>query len=203
MSFIELPLCCKVEMRYTQHGQQMENVYHVQHESGWNEARLNTLGGIFESWENTQAKGLRATSVTWTAAVLTSQEFEAAPGVEYVTGAPINGTDAGVDLPGNVTVAVRWITGLRGRSYRGRTFHIGLTRARVSGDAVIPTDQALIATCYNNLIGALDAEAMALVVASYRHNKAPRAVGLASPITTATVEHTIDSQRRRLSGRGA
>jgi len=163
---------------------------------------MNSIGGIFASWENTSAKPIRSTNTAWTSAVITSQEFEAAPGIEYTTGAPIVGTDGGGAMPGNVTVAVRWITALRGRSYRGRTFHIGLTRTACSQDILLPTNAGFLKSCYDALIAALAAESFQLVVASYRHENAPRATGLASPIVTSVVEGTLDSQRRRLSGRG-
>jgi hypothetical protein len=124
-------------------------------------------------------------------------------GIEYTQGMPIMGTfpdDQG--MPSNVTVAVKWTTGLRGRSYRGRTYHIGIPRSCVEGNLVATEYVADLKDAYQTLINRFTQTGGAMVIASRQNNSVIRETGVSTPVTAVSIEHTIDSQRRRLPGRG-
>jgi hypothetical protein len=124
--------------------------------------------------------------------------------IERTTGLPLIGTNASPQLPNNVTVAVKWSTGFAGRSFRGRTYHIGMPENSTVSNQVSAGPLADLNTAYAALIGvppATDAS-MTLVVVSKFHANAPRLAGVTTPILARSINPTIDSQRRRLPERG-
>ena len=105
-------------------------------------------------------------------------------------------------MPNATTIAVKKNTGRAGRSYRGRVYHVGLTEIQVQDNRITPTATAAINTAYSTLITRYTAINCEWVVASTQNNNVPRVVGVATPIVGVSVDPVIDSQRRRLPGRG-
>jgi len=203
MTFIPAPNTAKVEMRFSQEGQQIENVYHVTQAAPFDATELNTLAASFKAWWVAQWQTSVVNTCSLVQIVATALDSASAPGIVYATGLPLVGGNAGFPSPLNVTVAIQWFTALRGRSYRGRTYHIGLTANDRSGSYVSTTFQTNAIARYQALITAMNSYAPGLVVVSYRGNNAPRGTALTTEIVTAACELTLDSQRRRLPGRGA
>jgi hypothetical protein len=190
-------------MRFTQQGQRVENVYHVLNDAGWDSASMTTLAQVFKDWWDTWIKALVKESVELTEIAVTDQTTVDAPGLIYTDGLPIPGIhSAGTEMPMNVTFAVKWSGLLRGRSNNGRTFHVGVTSDIVTGSALNSSIPALFAGYYAQLITAINTAGYTLVVCSYRHGGAPRSEASLTAIIAASIEATLDSQRRRLPGRG-
>jgi hypothetical protein len=101
-----------------------------------------------------------------------------------------------------VTAAISWRTAKRGRSYRGRSFHIGMTSTMVTGSTLTAGTITSLTTAYNALLTAVNASGIALCVVSRFQNHVQLTNGESTPITVATIEGNLDSQRRRLIGRG-
>lgn len=202
MPFVPIPNTVQVETVFTWDGQYCENVYHCQRDLGYDVSDMNNLLDVFRTWWDTHLKPIVPAVVSLSNLIATDQASQTGPRTEDQTGLPIAGTNNAAALPNNVTVAVRWTTEQRGRSYRGRTYHIGLTENHVTANALISTVQTSLITAYNQLIVDVTTAGWVLVVASRFSNNAPRVTGLATPITAATLDPTVDSQRRRLPGRG-
>jgi hypothetical protein len=134
--------------------------------------------------------------------VVTDQSSESAPAVNVVTSAT-PGTNESDMLPGNVSWAIKFSTTGRGRSSRGRNFFCGLPRDQVNNNALDSIFAGSVISAYEQfLIPTLDLDA-ALVVVSHQLAGAPRSAGLAQPVVAITyTDLTVDSQRRRLPGRG-
>lgn len=201
--FIPSPHVVKVELCYTTWTEQTENVFHVKHgTSDPDTASLVLLCEFFKGWWEGGLKGyshehhsLRLIRAT----ILTTQT---SPGVEYSTGLPIAGTNtAGKELPGNVCLGYKWTTGLRGRSYRGRSYIGGLTTASIEGNTVIDPDLAVLTGVMGDLIDSMEA-GYTLGVNSEFQNGSWLTEAVFTPITGVTPILTPNSQRRRLSGRG-
>lgn len=113
--------------------------------------------------------------------------------------APVPGGQGGDPEPGNVAFCVSLRTAQRGRSFRGRTYFCGLTSGETNGN-IFNADRAAL------LVGALEfirenmiAVGGQLVVVSRFSGGAPRATGIATPVTAIfNVDLRVDSQRRRL-----
>lgn len=204
MAFIPAPGCAEVAVCYNEFDQAIQNVFHVHKSTPFDLAGLHDLAEMFQGWQETDIAPLQSSSVGCSLIIARALDSETAPAIEYTENLPVVGgqtTDPG--LPANVTVAVKWNTGLRGRSYRGRTFHIGLCEGMVNGNKVNEAPAAAILGAYQTLLSMLSLSTMDLVVLSKYADKAPRTVAVATPIIGCSVDEWVDSQRRRLTGRGA
>jgi hypothetical protein len=117
----------------------------------------------------------------------------------------VAGSVAADAVPQNVTSAIAFRTGFSGRSKRGRMFWIGHVKGNMVGDTLTSTAVTNILAGVNNFIADLEAAIPTLthVVVSYCHEGAWRLAGDKTLIKDYTLDPTIDSQRRRLAGRGA
>jgi hypothetical protein len=119
----------------------------------------------------------------------------------YVT--PIPGERAHESLPNNVALTVSFRTAARGRSARGRNYIAGLSDDQVLHNTVDASVASGLAAAYNDIPARLEGLGYGWVVVSKKSGGVPRVAGLARPVTTAiVVDRTVDSQRRRLPGRG-
>lgn len=204
MPFVPVPNVAQVDMVFMYNGQRCENVYHVQQESPYDQTSLAVLATLFRDWWDDEFKAGAPNTLALVLIVARALDTDSSPSIEFSAGLPIQGqvTAAG-QLPNNVTQAIKWTTALRGRSYRGRTYHIGLTEDMVIGNTVQEPHLAYQANRYNALLTALDGLPGNLVVVSKIHNGVERTTGIATPVQAVSVDSTVDSQRRRLPGRGA
>jgi len=203
MPFVPIPSTVQVETVFEYHGERCENVYHCQFQAAYDESSIANLLDVFRDWWSTNLRAQMPIELSLVNLIGTDQESQTGPRVEDATGLPLAGTDAtSPAMPGNVTLAVRWLTAKRGRSYRGRTFHLGIQEDAVVGNLVTIGWQTLLTSAYATLLTDLATFGAPLVVASRYTNNAPRTTGVATPVTSVYIDTVIDSQRRRLSGRG-
>lgn len=207
MSTILVPNGVMVEMIYTQGAQRLENVYWVTNGGVPTAANLLALWTLFKDWENTSGRTQRMTPITLVLISLTSRHAIGAPVYEAAPSPLIVGQQpAAVSSPFN-TLAVRHTTGLAGRSYRGRTYHIGMAQSWPDTDGLVTLAvAAAVAATYNQLRTNLAAAGWVLSVASlysgvttvsgYRR-AIPRAAGFLTPIINSTCERGVDTRRSR------
>lgn len=203
-TFIPVPDTAMFELVFDQSGEFAENVYHVKHPGGWTEASLLETCGSFFDWWMTNTKIMTGIQVQLIKILGTDMSDQFGPRVEYVTDLPqVGGLGSGDSVPNHVAVAIKWLTAKRGRSYRGRTYHCGLRSIHFTNNTLNGTYITSLRTAYTALITAVEgAGADRLVVASRYANKMARDPGVATDIIACTVDPIIDSQRRRLPGRG-
>lgn len=209
MPFIPLPNAARVEMVYDYNGEIVENVFHVLGTVPFDATTLGDVGDVFFNWYENNLQGTQVVGATLEVIKVRALDSDTAPGIENTGGLPLSGSLTGDSLPNNSTVVIKWVTGLSGRSFRGRTYHIGLG----AGDTVDPNTlsssaQTALLTAYEALISEIETAGYQLVVASLYHGvdtdgkPIPRTEGIATPIIGARLDLTLDSQRRRLPGRG-
>jgi hypothetical protein len=81
---------------------------------------------------------------------------------------------------------------------------LGIRKSQVTLNVVSADFVAIWDAFYNGLIGGADIDPWVWVVASRITNGAPRVTGLSQPVTSwLVVDLAVDSQRRRLNGRGS
>ena len=202
MAFIPLPDTIEVAMRFLYQGEQAVNVYHVQPGVPITLSELEHWGSVFVSWWDGQIAPNVPSTVSLQTISLVDRSTQFGLGIDYSTGLPLPGGASIPALPNNVTIAIRWGTGLKGRSFRGRTFHIGIGETQVSGNILDPGSLAPLLGAYTQLIDTVDTEGGTLVVASRYQGGAPRTTGVLTPIIGVSIDPTIDSMRKRLPGRG-
>jgi hypothetical protein len=204
MAFVPFEDTIKLEGVFSWGGQICENVHYFKVDATPDVALCEELAAEYIQWWNQWMMSVVSTGAALTKVKCTIMEAENSPGIEYSTGLPSVGADASPSMPNNVTIAVRWVTALRGRSYRGRTYHIGLTENSVVHNGLLPAALTQLLNGYTELIGLTTSVGpAALCVASRVSNGVERTAGLMTPVDSVVIDGTIDSQRRRLPGRGA
>lgn len=202
MAFVPFNNVAMVELFYRQDNQQMENVLHFRMPSTPTVASLQTLADNVINWWDTVMQPLVHTSVSLVAVKATSLNSQSDPAVESTTGLPLAGTASGTAQPNNVTVAIKFITLNRGRSFRGRVYHVGINQGSVTGNTVNVGQRTALASAYGALLVPAAFGGAILVVASRFSNNVPRSVGVDTPVSGVSVNAIVDSQRRRLPERG-
>lgn len=183
-------------------GQPAANVFHVVKPAGWDLEEDAAGAAWFRDWWDDSVKSEVSTACSLTQIKVRDLDPANQPTFIYESGLPITGTSSGTAAPTNVTACVTWRTALSGRSFRGRTYHVGLTVTKFALSKLTVPVQAEMIQMYTDLIDAVEDEECELAVVSYRTNKDLRDYPIATPITSCYVDRNLDSMRRRLPGRG-
>lgn len=203
MPFIPLPLGIRVAVEFIKDGSLVVNVHHVTTALPITTVNLTALAMVFRNWWTTTGKAQANAGTALSRVVVT--DVSVASGLQVISapGLPEAGTIAGVDTPSNVALALSWRTGYSGRSFRGRTYFAPLQAGDVATNYVSVSRVASIQAAYATLRTNLATAGYPLVIASFYNNGAPRAAGVATPVTELIVNTRVDTQRRRLPGVGA
>ena len=205
MPFIPTPNGIKVCLRFTKAGQQVCNVFHVMGPSSVTVTDLETIAGIFVSAWNDHMKAVTTPDVSLDAVEVVDISTAGGLGIEYTTGLPLTGTSSGNPTPNNVTVATKLLTGRTGRSYRGRSYAVGLSTNNLGTNAQTITSAmaTVLSSFFAELITNLATSDFPLAVLSLFTGGAPRTSGVLTEVNGTSTNLTLDSQRRRLPERGA
>jgi len=167
------------------------------------ESVLDEMAAAFKAWWNTYLKTEVSSTVSLEVIRCRSLDSETGPTYDYTDGLPITATSAAASAPNNCTFAVQWRTASSGRSYRGRTYHIGLTTTKYSANMLTVPNATDFQTYYGNLPDALQTIGYNLVVLSRYHDRTQRPTAIHTLVTSCHVDRTLDSMRKRLPGRGS
>lgn len=203
--FIPAPNTASIEMIYSLSTEVYENVFHVYKSTPFSLADLQALRAVMDSYDNTSGKNLRNTAAFLTRIRTRALDTPASPLEDYYLPTPRGGTLSGTNLPPlNVAFCVKLSTGKQGRSQRGRVYFGGLSATQISdpGHVLQGTANNMVASLAT-LMSNLAAAGYTLCITSYRANKAWRSTAQNTAVITAVaVDTALDSQRRRLPGRG-
>lgn len=191
------------EFRYSLFGENVENTLHFHSQDGVTLANMQDLATFLDDWWATSIRPLQNTAVTFRELYLTDLTTQTSPTYTSTVNAGLAGLDGGgAGLPGSVTFCVSLRTNQRGRSGRGRNYFIGLAEDEVTANQVTAAKANAIILAYENLlVPALDP--YVLCVVSRQFNGVQRIEGLPQTVTSILyVDLDVDSQRRRLAGRG-
>ncbi len=204
MAFQPTPGTARLAVVYSRGGVLMVNVLHFFRDGSWGAQELGLLlDAVSGVWgtevmpnlsntvrvEQYEARGLRSQIDDYAILIPDPPHVGARPG----------------DLtPGNVAFCITHATGLAGRSARGRTFFGGFSEDDISGDSIsLQRAQALRSALFSMRSAALGVGWVPVVVKRYE-NKSLLPQAEVIPVTGYRfADTTLDSQRRRLSGRGA
>lgn len=205
MPFVPAPNVAMCELRQILDQEQIENILYFEAAAALTPAMMTQLGLDLIEWWNTDLSANLSIELTLSEVFITDLTTNTSPTVSVTTGLPDVGQVANPALPGNVALAVSFRTAGRGRSSRGRNFVPGIHESAVSGSHTTGSFRTAIEDSYQNLIGA---GALSLgfqwAVVSRITGGAPRTAALVQPVTSAVViDNVVDSQRRRLPGRGS
>lgn len=206
MPFVSVPNTAEATVVYSgPNNNQMVNTYHFRRPvEGWDPDSLQALGEALLDWEENYARGHRSNQVRCLGVECRDLNTQDSFLVFVAKVPPIVGQINQGVLPANVTLAVSFRTPFAGRSFRGRSYWIGLAEGDVSGDFVSPGRGDGIVNACNALKDVVaPAVGAELVVVSKVANGQPRTVGVATPVTSiGLTDFRVDTQRRRLIGEG-
>ena len=204
MAFIPAPNVLQARMRYNWGAQLIENTLYFVGSAGVTVALANSLGAALVTWWNTNFKPITSNLMALDQVYISDLTANNSFTVAYSTGLPLVGANATEALPFNVAYCVSFRTANRGRSGRGRNYVAGLTEAQQAASVIAAGTRTTIVTAYQGLVGAGTFVAgLQFCVVSRFTNNAPRVTALIQPITNVTtIDDILDSQRRRLPGRG-
>ena len=202
--FIPVPNTFKVQLVYSLYNQRCENVLYVKSGAGLTNADADRIEGVFAAWWNNTYRALISSYCSLVLIVIDALDAITGLHREYTTGWTPTGSNATAALPGGTTTAIKHATGVRGRSFRGRSYVVGLATNDIASGLVITTKRDSLQAAFNTLRTNLAADAAGdqLVVVSFMENGVWRAQGLATPVVSSSAHQNVDSQRRRLIGRG-
>lgn len=203
MAFIPAPNTVRLCLQFVWASQTVEICMAFLKNAAVTDPDMAALTAAMEAWRQSDLRTVQSAEITanqWVATLLTT-----ATSSVLITPITVNriGTVAGISVSNNVTLATTFQTALRGRSYRGRAYTPGLPQSQVLDS--LSFSSAFVA----NVTSAYAAIPAALpvgwthVVASYQNNNVARSTAARTPVTAYRTETNIDSQRRRLFGRGA
>jgi len=200
--FIPVADVYKCEMRFTQYGQKIENVLYVHQHEPFTPVSMDGVGSILVLWYTTNMVPRVVSGLSLNEIKITDMSAVDAPTESFTTDLPVVGSYGDSGLPSNVTLAVKLCTQKRGRSFTGRQFICGIPDGSNDGNQITTAALGFFKAAYEALVTDLSTGGVDLSVVSFVHNKALRTEGIATPVTSITIDPNLDSQRRRLTGRG-
>lgn len=204
MAFVPFANTCQVNIRGRLDGQQCENTMYFESVGGALTPTLLQLiaEDVMANWIS-ELQPLKSSTCTFTEVFAFDLSTEGSFGFTAIPGAPVSGEAGAPPLPNNVSLAVSFRSAFRGRSGRGRNYWYGLVEDQFAGNNATTAIQTAILAGYDTLVGSALTNGFVHVVASRFTNNAPRLVGAIFPVQAITItDSTLDSQRRRLPGRG-
>jgi hypothetical protein len=138
----------------------------------------------------------------WSLTGLTVRDMNVEDGLEFTqsTLLPQNGQVGSSRLPNQVSATITWLTGFVGRSFRGRTYVVGLPGQYIATGQkrLTPEGQSGLEGNFNTLLDIMNTAEHPLVVVSFFHDNAPRTEGVSTLIVSARCNFPLATQRRRL-----
>jgi hypothetical protein len=205
MAFVPATDVVQANLRFTLLDQQIENTLYFGFDNGGVQpSDMQTLGTDLISWWGTNVGPHVLDDLVMREVYLTDLTTQTAPTVTVVPGNNTTGDGTADPLPNNVALCVSFRTEGRGRSARGRNYVSGFGENAVSGNAFTNTISNGVRDAYEELLDATTyTAAWTWVVLSRFEDGQPRSAGLVQPVTAVVLtDITVDSQRRRLPGRG-
>jgi hypothetical protein len=205
MAFIDLPYGIKLVFTFSKDGQICINVMWCTKSSPvavTSTDLANALLSMQAYWNALRSSIMAGTTATQFEAI----DWSVSDGAIATNASPTNpaGALGGNNVANNVSMALTLITGQRGRSRRGRSYIVGLGQSDFASANVLSVAAgADIVAAYQVLKTSLNGYNLVPVVASFISDGAPRVSGIGTAITAVGfTDGFVDSQRRRLPGRG-
>lgn len=205
MVFVPAQDVLKCDFRQSLYGQEISNTIYLK---GLQPpvllSDMETVAEELETWWTLSIAPEVVDALTLREVYVTDLSTQTSPTYTHVPTTLPTGDLAVTGVPGNVAFCVSFRSAGRGRSSRGRNYVAGLAETDVSGNTYDNTRIANLVSAYDQLrtIALFQGYMQWSIVSTYE-NKLPRAQALVQPVVAAIATDTVvDSQRRRLTGRG-
>lgn len=210
MPFVPVANTVLAELRMTLDGQQVENTLWFEAAAGVNALIMSDLAQLLQDWWVANYAPQTSVNLQLIEIVISDQTTATGLQVTQSPGTPTLGTIVSDALPNNVSFTVSFRTALRGRSFRGRNYVVGIPESVAALSHLQAGYVAGWQVAYAQLLSDLSAvgDWEWVVVSRFSGTDVdgdpiPRVAGITTPVTNVViVDDVVDSQRRRLPGRG-
>lgn len=198
MPFQPIPNVASVEIRYDMpDAVRAENRIFFLQPAGYTLATVQALAQIVDNWVGTLWVGNMPTAVSYRETFVRGHTME-----EDVQAVNNDGAGPGLInspiLPNEVSFAIKFETGLTGRSARGRMYVVGLTEQDVTGNLISVTRANQMVDNINTLFATAQASNWIPVVVQRVNNGVVLPAGIPRPIVeVGFTDLIVDSQRGR------
>lgn len=192
----------QVLVNYRELGQELQSQLYFQADGAITSQVLTDTGQMVADWLGNEWAAVACNFATVVSILSTDVSVEGGNQITFTPIGGIVGQLSSPPLPTGTTVTASWRTGRSGRSYRGRTYHVGLTETQVDGNSLTTAANTAIQQAYSQLIIDATSNNTPLAVCSRVNGGVQRPSGVLTKVITCLVDQYIDSQRRRLTGRG-
>lgn len=177
------------------HAQLVENVWHVQGPDPFDATVAADIAATFQTGYTTL---LAALSQDYTVEQIVVKNFGGEASGEFTLAIvpPAEGGEGNPALPGNVAFCVSLRSALTGRRFRGRKYIAAIPETAVTGNTIDSTHRSDIVAAIADLRDLLETNLTPMSVFS------KTGVTLVPVTAVVSVDNIVDSQRRRLTGRG-
>lgn len=203
--FIPAPNCVRSSFVYNLDNQIVVNTFHFRFNTDPTIIEMGSLNTALHTWYTASFKAALHTSLTLQQIVSVNLSTQTGAQSTLVLSPAEAGSNAGSPLlPSNVAWCASLRTLNRGRNFRGRLYVPSLTETLLSAaNTLSVASQGTIQTALAQLMTPANVANFAYVVISKFLNNLPRTSAINTLITAIAGDQTLDSQRRRLPGRGA
>jgi hypothetical protein len=203
MAFQAVPNTIQCDVVFLLFGQRIENVYHVEVPGGVDAPTIVDTASEVGNWVMDTLMPSLSHNLTFLLVEATNLSIEGGGTATFAPTTPVPGGSGDSSMPGGTAFCVSLRTAESGRSHRGRKYISGLAVSQISGNQVLTAYGNALVAAIAELISVLSAVGKLLVVVSRVLDGVERVVGITTAVTAAVaVDYNIDSQRRRLTGRG-
>jgi len=203
MAFIPVSEAAKAAIAFSMTAQRVLITLTFRLTASYDLTNLADLALKLHQWYTTYLKGNLSGAIALTDIVCTAIHSATAPQHTRIVSPSEAGTAGASSLGLGEAMVVTLRTPLRGRNYRGRTYLPGVGGLyRTDPGNISTTGTSQIIAAMAKLIDPLVMGSHIMVVPSRFTNNAPRVNGIANPVTALSMDTFVDSQRRRLIGRG-
>jgi hypothetical protein len=203
MAFVPVAETAQITVTHLCEAQRLVNVFHARRAGGWTTVQMGALLGEVMTWVGTDLYDLLPQGIALVS--VHGRDLSTSGGlvVEQQPTTAVVGAIITQNLPLNVAFCVQARTGFAGRHARGRSY-VPAVPATVQAQSTVTQAWADgIAASYNRLRTTLAPMGFPLQVVSKSSGGVDRAFGLTTLITSFGYSNLVlDSQRRRLPGRG-
>lgn len=205
MAFQAVPLTVMTELRYLLDNQEVENSLYFKFAAEPSQSDMSALSAGLLIWWQDYVRVWQVDSLQLKEIYNTPLGSATAETYSFTPTSAQYGAFQDEPEPNNVSFAVKFNTANRGKGSSGRNYALGIADAFVLQNTFTEAYVNGIVGAYNNLQNTIASEGSTGTWVHVRRtvNKVLLPQGLTYPIQAATfTDRTVDSQRRRLPGRG-
>jgi len=203
MPFQAVPNTVQCDILFLLFGQICEMVVHVEVPAGVDAPTIQDCANEVGNWVEDTLLPALSQDITFLRVEAKNLSIEAGGEAVYNAATGTTGGGAVGSEAGNVAFCVSLKTASSGRSFRGRKYVPGIATSQRVGNTVLPAYGQALADAFNTLITVLEGFSKALVIVSRIADGVERLTAVTTPVTSAVATNfDLDSQRRRLNGRG-